>query len=118
MVRSCFEWWEKIKGGDAVNVWDLGRAVGELKKKFWHFGLKGVAVADRDYDEDDWVSFQTKIKFDLGKEDGGCDVINDDCDKYDDDNCVDNCGDNTSCNISIINFDTLMFPFSIRWKWS
>ena len=41
-------------------------------------------------------------------------MINDDCDKYDDGNCDDNCGDNTSCNISIINFDTLMFPFSIR----
>ena len=43
-------------------------------------------------------------------EGGGGDLINDDCDKYDDD---DNCGD-MSCNVSIINFENLMFPFSFR----
>ena len=48
----------------------------------------------------------------MGKEDGGGDLINDDCDKYDDD--CDDCGDNTSCNVSIINCENLMFPFSIR----
>ena len=48
-------------------------------------------------------------------EDGGGDQINDDCDKYgggDDD--YDDCGDGTPCNISIINFENLIFPFSIR----
>ena len=43
-------------------------------------------------------------------EDGGGDLINDACDKYDDN---DDCGDNTSCNASIINFENFMFPFSI-----
>ena len=45
--------------------------------------------------------------------DGGGYVIKDDCDKYDDDNC-DDCGGNMSCNVSIINFENLIFPFSIR----
>ena len=45
----------------------------------------------------------------MGKEDGGGDLINDDCDKYDDD-----CGDNRSCNVSIINCENLIYPFSIR----
>ena len=35
----------------------------------------------------------------------------------DDDNC-DDCGDNTPCNVSIISFKDLMFPFPIRWRWS
>ena len=38
-------------------------------------------------------------RFDLVKEDEGGDLINDDCDKYDDDGC-DDCGDNTSCNVT------------------
>ena len=50
--------------------------------------------------------------FDLAKEDGVGDPIKDDCDKYDDD--CDDCGNNTSCNVSIINFENFMFPFSIR----
>ena len=29
------------------------------------------------------------------------------------DDC-DDCGDNTSCNVSIVHFENLMFPFSIR----
>ena len=57
------------------------------------------------------------MKLIVGKEDGGGDLINDNCDKYDDDNC-DVCGDNTSCNVSIIDFENLMFPFSVRWRWS
>ena len=104
-------WW---KSGDAVNVCDFGGAVGELSQKFWRFGLKGVAVADSDWDEDDWESVWIERRFDLGMEGGGGDLINDDCDKYDDD---DNCGD-MSCNVSIINFENLMFPFSFRWRWS
>ena len=40
-------------------------------------------------------------------------MIKDDCDKYDDDDC-DDCGDNTSCNVSVINFENLIFLFSIR----
>ena len=63
------------------------------------------------------LSFRIKFqrRFDLGTEDGGGDLINDDCYKYDeDDDDCDNCGDNTSCNASIINFENLMFPFSIR----
>ena len=51
-------------------------------------------------------------KIDLGKEDGGGDLIKDNCDRYDDDNCND-CGRNTSCNVLIINFENFMFPFSI-----
>ena len=48
-------------------------------------------------------------------EDGGGDLINVNCDKYgDDDDDCDDCGDSTSCNVSIINFENLMFPFSIR----
>ena len=56
----------------------------------------------------------TEGRFDLDKEDRGGNMINDDCDKHDDDNCNDDCGDNTSCNVSTINFENLMFPFSIR----
>ena len=56
---------------------------------------------------------ELKEGFDLGKDDGGVDLIKDDCDKCDDDDC-DDCGDNTSCNVSIIDFENFMFPFSIR----
>ena len=108
-------WW---KGGNAVNVCNFGEAVGELSKKFWHFWFKGVAVADSDWNEDDWESVWTEKRFDLGKEDGGDNLINDDCDKHDDNNCDDDCVDNTSCKVSIIHFENLMFPFSIRWRWS
>ena len=98
------------KGDDAGNVWNFGGAVGESsKKKYWHFGLKNVAVADSDWDEDDWESVWTEGRFDLGKEDGGDDLINDDCDKNDNDNCGnDDCGDHTSCNASIIDVESLM----------
>ena len=42
-------------------------------------------------------------------------MIKDDCDKHDDDdNSDDNNDDNMSCNVSIINFENLMFSFSIR----
>ena len=101
-------WW---KGGYAVNACDFGGAVREFCKIIWRFGLKGVAVADSDWGEDDWESGWTERRFDLGKEDGRSDLINDDCGKYDDD--CDDCGDNTSCNVSVINFENLMFPFSI-----
>ena len=107
--------WRKC--GDAVNVCDFGGAVGELCKIIWYFGLKGVAVADSDWNEDDWKSGWAKRILDLVKEDGSGDLINDDCDKYDDDNC-DDCGDNMFCNVSIINFENFMFPFSIRKRWS
>ena len=80
------------------------------------FGLKGVAVADSDWDEDDWGSGWAERRFELVKEDGGGDLIKDDFDKYDDD--CDDCGDNTPCNVSVINFENFMFPFSIRWRWS
>ena len=81
--------------------------------------MKGVAVADSDWDEDDWESGWAERRFDLGKEDGGGNLIKDDCDKYDDDDDdCDDCGDNTSCNVSIINFENFMFPFSIKWRWS
>ena len=44
-------------------------------------------------------------------------MIKDDCDKHDDDdNSDDNNDDNMSCNVSIINFENLMFSFSIRKK--
>ena len=57
-------------------------------------------------------------RFEQGSEDGGGDLIKDDCgDKYYDDGC-DDCGDNTSCNVSIINLENFMFPFSIRWRWT
>ena len=85
--------------------------------KFWRRGLKGVAVAESDWDKDDWESIWTEEKFDLGKEDGDGVLINDDCDKHDDDNC-DDCGDNMPCNVSITDSENLMFPFSIRWRWS
>ena len=41
-------------------------------------------------------------------------MTNDNCDKHDDDKCDDDGGDNTSCNVSIINLKNLMFPFSVR----
>ena len=42
------------KDGDAVNVCNFDGAVRELSVKFWHFRLKGVAVADSDWDENNW----------------------------------------------------------------
>ena len=104
------------KGGDAVNVCDFGGAVGELWKIIWCFGLKGVAVADSDWDEDDWESVQIERRFNLGKEDGGGDLIKGDCDKDDDDDDdYDDCGNNASCSVSTIKSENLMFSFSIRW---
>ena len=81
-------WW---KGGDVIKVCDFGGAVGELSKNFWHFRLKGLAVADSDWDEEDWESVWIKRRFDLGTENGGCDLINDDCDKYEYDDDFDDC---------------------------
>ena len=57
-------------------------------------------------------------RFEQSSKDGGGNLIKDDCDdKYYDDGC-DDCGDNTSCNVSIINLENFMFPFSNRWGWS
>ena len=75
-------------------------------------------MASSDWDEDDWESVWIEGRFNLGKEGGGGDMINDDCGKHDDDNCDDDCSDNTFCNVSIIKFENLIFPFSIRWRWS
>ena len=106
------------KGGDAGNVWNSGGADGVSSKKFWHFELKGVAVADSYWDEDDWESIWAEGRLDLDKEDRGGDMTNDDCDKHDNDNYDGDCGDNTSCNVSIICFEDLIFLFSIRCRWS
>ena len=38
-------------------------------------------------------------------------MIIDDCDKHDDDNCDDDCGNMTSCSVSITDLESLMFPF-------
>ena len=46
------------------------------------FELKDVVVAGNDCGEDDWESVRTDGRFDLAKEDGEDDLINDDCDKY------------------------------------
>ena len=79
-------WWKR---GDAVNVCDFGGAVRELSKNFWRFGLEGVAVAETDWDEDDWEGVWIERRSDLGTEDGRGDLIHDDCDKCgdDDDDC-------------------------------
>ena len=74
------------KGRDAGNAWNFGWPVGVSSKKMWHSGLKGVAVADSDWGEDD---------------------------DWDDD-----CGDNTTCNVSIIDFENFVFPSSIKRRWS
>ena len=105
------------KSGDTGYVWNFSGAVIDLSKEFWHFGLKDVAVADSDWNEDDWGSVWTERTFDLVKEDGGGDIINDGCDRHDYDNCDNDCSDNTSCNVSITNFENLMLPFLYRWKW-
>ena len=52
----------------------FGGAVRELCKIIWCFALKGVAVADSDWDEDDWKSGWDERRFVLGKEDGGGDL--------------------------------------------
>ena len=75
--------WKRVD--DAVNISNFGGAVGEVSRKFWHLGMKGVAVAESDWDEDNWESVWSE-RLDLGNEDGGGDLINDDCDKYDDNN--------------------------------
>ena len=43
---------------------------------FWA-SLKDVAAADSGRNEDDWESVQNKERFDLGKEDGGGNLIKD-----------------------------------------
>ena len=98
VLRDEEKSWQK--DGDAVNVCDFGGAVGELWKIILCFGLKDGAVADSDWDEGDWESGSAERRFD----------------KHDDD--CDDCGDNMSCNVSIINFENFMFPFSVRWSWS
>ena len=76
-------------------------------------------MAESDWDGGDGERIVlTERMFDLSKKDGGGNMINDDCDKYDDDNCDDDCRENTSCKISVIDFENLMFLFSIRWRWS
>ena len=58
-------------------------------------------MADSDWDVDDLKIFLAERRFDLGKEDGVGDMIKDDCDKHED-NCDDDCYDNTSCNVFFI----------------
>ena len=120
MVGHCSEWWEKnlTNGWGWANNCNFGGAVGELNKKFWHFWFNGVAVTDINWDENDLESLWTERRFDRDKEDGGGNLINDDCDKHDGDNCDDGCGDNISRKVSIIILENLMFSFSIRWRWS
>ena len=65
-------WW---KGGDAVNVSDIGEAIRELSKIIWCFGLNSVVVATNDWDKDYWKSVWTERRFDLGTEDRGGDLI-------------------------------------------
>lgn len=88
------------KGGDAGKFCKFGGAVGKLSKNLWNFGLKGLAVTNSDWDGGDWKS-------------GGSKLINDHFNKRDD-----NCGNNMSCNILVIKLQNLMFPFTIRWRWS
>ena len=65
--------WSEFVMSGKENTWGDG----ELNKKNWHFGLKGVAMANSDCDEDDWESVWTEGRFDLGMDDGGDDLIND-----------------------------------------
>ena len=81
------------KGNDAGNVWSFGGAVGEFSKKFWHFGLKSIA---------EWESVWIEGRFDPSNEDGGEDLINDDCDKHGNDKCDNDWGDNTLGNVLIM----------------
>lgn len=62
--------------------------------------LKGVAVADRDWDDDDWESVWTGGRFDLIEDEG--EYFSDgDCNKHKDDNCDDGGdGDDTFCSVS------------------
>ena len=112
MYSSEVSTWQK--SGDE-DVWNFGGAVRELSKKFGHFGLKGLPVAERDWDVNDWEIVFTEGRFGLGKEDGRGNIIKDDCDKHDDGNCDEDCDYNPSCNVSITDFENLMFPFS-RWS--
>lgn len=84
-----------LKGGDAGNIWRFFGAVEKLSKIVWHLGLKGVAVAESNWDEDDWErEGRTLIegRFHLSKEDGGGNSINEDYDKHGDDNFHGDCG--------------------------
>ena len=54
-------------------------------------------MADSDWDVDDWEIVLTEARFDLGNEDGGGDMIKDDCYKHVDDNCNDYCDDVLQC---------------------
>ena len=56
--------------------------------------MKGLALADSDWDFDDWEIVLTEGRFDLGDEDGGGDMIKDTCYKHGDDNCNNYCDDN------------------------
>ena len=98
----------------SAQTWNFGGADGALSKTCRHFGLKDVFVADNDCGEDDWKGVWTEGRFDLVEEDGGEDLSNDDYDKQDDDNFDDGGGGNTSRHVSIIDLESLMFPFWIR----
>ena len=66
-------------------------------------------MATSDCDADDWNKVSTEQKFDLFKKDGSRDLSNDVDVKHDDRNCDDTYGDNTLCNISMIDVESFMF---------
>ena len=47
-------WSKVVLSDEEKSWWKGGGAVRELSKIFWRFRLKGVAVADSEWDEDDW----------------------------------------------------------------
>ena len=55
-------------------------------------------MAGRDWDADDWEIVLTEGRFELDKEDGGGNMIKDDCNKHGDDNC-DDYYDDMSCKV-------------------
>ena len=97
------------KGGCSQCLWFWWSSC-RIKQNNLTFQVEGCCC---DCKGGDWESLWTERRFDLGTEDVGEDLIIYDCDKYDDDDW-DDCGDNSSSNFFITNFENLIFPFSIR----
>lgn len=73
--------------------------------------MKGIAVAESECDENDWESAWTEKRFELAKKSEVEDLIIDDCDKHDDNNFDDDCGDTTSCSFLITDSKRLDISF-------
>ena len=119
MVRNCLDRWGNHLGKVLwyQNIWNCGSAVRELYKNFDILGwrvllwltvteMKMIGKLFELKEGLTWVK-EMEVKFLLIMiVISMMMIIDDDCD---------DCGENTSCNVSIMDSGNLMFPFSISW---